>query len=56
MSKARLNDHQNQWFMMFALYDFVIAHWSGTHNSADGPSCQPDYKQGWEEVDCFPTL
>ena len=41
---------------MFVLYDFVIAYWSGVHNPADGPSCWPDYEQGWEEVDCLLIL
>ena len=56
MSKARLNGHQSQWSMMLVPYDFVIAHQSSTHNPVDGPSCQPNYEQGQEEVDCLPTL
>ena len=42
--------------MMLVLYDFVIAHQSGTHNPADGPSHQPDYEQGQKEVDCLLIL
>ena len=38
INKARLNDHQNQWFMMFVFYDFVIAYWFDAHNSINGPS------------------
>ena len=42
--------------MMFMLYDFIIAHWSGTYNPADGPSCWPNYKQGQEKINCLSTL
>ena len=56
MSKTKLNDHQSWWFIMFVLYDFIIAHWSDTHNPADGPSYQPNYEQGQEEVDYLSTL
>ena len=51
MNKARLNDHQSQWFMMFMLYDFIIAHQFSTHNPVNGPFCWPNYEQGWKEVD-----
>ena len=38
------------------LYNFVIAHQSGAHNSVNGPFCWPDYEQGQEEVDCLSIL
>ena len=56
MSKARLNEHQSWWFMISMLYDFVIVHWFSTHNPVDEPFHWPNYKQGWEKVDCLSTL
>ena len=49
MGKARLNDCQNQWFTMLALYNFVIAHQFSIHNSVNGPFCQPNYEQSWKK-------
>ena len=44
MGKIKLNGHQSQWFIILALYDFVIAHWFSTYNSVNEPFCQPDYE------------
>ena len=41
---------------MLVLYNFVIVHQFSTYNSVNEPSHWPDYKQGWEEVDCLSTL
>ena len=56
ISKTRLNDHQSQWFIMLAFYDFIIAHQFSIYNSADELFHQPDYKQNQKKVNCLSTL
>ena len=41
---------------MFVFYDFVIVHFSDVYNPVNGPFCQPNYEQGWKEVNCLSIL
>jgi hypothetical protein len=41
-----LSQRQARWAESFSFYNFVIQHLEGKKNPADGPSRQPDWKEG----------
>ena len=43
MKQPRINSRQARWLVHLTPYDFIIRHWPGLMNPADGPSQRPDY-------------